>query len=181
MSGHQNGADPWNDFYQFIQGETEQCKRTLKEVTLMLEQSQAELNKLTQRSANISAQLQQVQSQIDTLPRSDIRMAYNSALDAQQRLLVMRGQIEKLQADQNNLQRYLTILEKTATFLAEGGEPSSGGHPVRGGTLMLEKLINAQEAERQRLSRQMHDGPAQALSNFIVQTEISIRLVPKKN
>ncbi len=176
MSGHQNGADPWNDFYQFIQGETEQCKRTLKEVTLMLEQSQAELNKLTQRSANISAQLQQVQSQIDTLPRSDIRMAYNSALDAQQRLLVMRGQIEKLQADQNNLQRYLTILEKTATFLAEGGEPSSGGHPVRGGTLMLEKLINAQEAERQRLSRQMHDGPAQALSNFIVQTEIASRL-----
>jgi two-component system sensor histidine kinase DegS len=37
-------------------------------------------------------------------------------------------------------------------------------------------LINAQEAERQRLSRQMHDGPAQALSNFILQTEIAMRL-----
>ena len=38
-------------------------------------------------------------------------------------------------------------------------------------------MINAQEAERQRLSRQMHDGPAQALSNFIVQTEIANRLL----
>ena len=38
-------------------------------------------------------------------------------------------------------------------------------------------VINAQEAERQRLSRQMHDGPAQALSNFIVQTEIVSRLL----
>ena len=37
-------------------------------------------------------------------------------------------------------------------------------------------LIQAQEAERQRLSRQMHDGPAQALSNFILQTEIAMRL-----
>lgn len=37
-------------------------------------------------------------------------------------------------------------------------------------------IIQAQEAERQRLSRQMHDGPAQALSNFILQTEIAMRL-----
>jgi two-component system sensor histidine kinase DegS len=40
----------------------------------------------------------------------------------------------------------------------------------------LEMVIQAQEAERQRLSQQMHDGPAQALSNFILQTEIAMRL-----
>ena len=38
-------------------------------------------------------------------------------------------------------------------------------------------IVTAQEAERQRLSRQMHDGPAQALSNFILQTEIAMRLL----
>ena len=38
-------------------------------------------------------------------------------------------------------------------------------------------IVNAQEAERQRLSRQMHDGPAQAMSNFILQTEIAMRLL----
>jgi two-component system sensor histidine kinase DegS len=41
----------------------------------------------------------------------------------------------------------------------------------------VEMLVNAQESERQRLSRQMHDGPAQALSNFILQTEIAMRLL----
>lgn len=41
----------------------------------------------------------------------------------------------------------------------------------------IEMIVNAQEAERQRLSRQMHDGPAQALSNFILQTEIATRLL----
>jgi two-component system sensor histidine kinase DegS len=37
-------------------------------------------------------------------------------------------------------------------------------------------LIQAQEAERLRLSRQMHDGPAQTLSNLILETEIAMRL-----
>ena len=37
-------------------------------------------------------------------------------------------------------------------------------------------LIQAQEAERKRLSRQMHDGPAQTLSNLILETEIAMRL-----
>jgi len=41
----------------------------------------------------------------------------------------------------------------------------------------IEMIVNAQEAERQRLSRQMHDGPAQAMSNFILQTEIAMRLL----
>jgi two-component system sensor histidine kinase DegS len=40
----------------------------------------------------------------------------------------------------------------------------------------VEMIIQAQEMERQRLSRQMHDGPAQALSNFILQTDIALRL-----
>src|SRR4030095_17214722 len=47
---------------------------------------------------------------------------------------------------------------------------------VRGPLASVEMLVNAQETERQRLSRQMHDGPAQALSNFILQTEIAMRL-----
>ena len=38
-------------------------------------------------------------------------------------------------------------------------------------------IIQAQEDERQRLSRQMHDGPAQALTNLILQAEICERFM----
>ncbi len=169
-------VNPWDEFLLDVQTELDHSKQALKEVILMLEQSKAELGKLTQRSANINAHLQSVQSQIETIPRADIKMAYNSALDAQQRLLVMRNQIEKLQNDQNNLQRFITYLERTREFLRASHEPSASAKAARGGSVTLEKLVNAQEAERKRLSRQMHDGPAQALSNFIVQAEIATRL-----
>ena len=158
-----------------IQTELEQSRKALKEVSMMLEQSQTEMSKLTQRSSAITGHLQQVQAQFDSMPRADIRTAYNAALDAQQRLLVMRGQLEKLQSDETHLQKYIQILEKTYKSISDGKFlPSSKGKSS--GSHTLEMVIKAQEAERQRLSRLMHDGPAQALSNFIVQTEIATRL-----
>jgi len=168
---------PWDEFQKEIESEHEQTQRSLREVTLMVEQSQSELGKLTQRNAAITAHLQQVQAQLDTLPRQDIRMAYTSALEAQQRLFVMRGQLDKLQNDADALQRYLTFLEKTRNFMALDMPKGKSGRGSGAGSANLEMVINAQEAERQRLSRQMHDGPAQALSNFIVQTEIANRLL----
>ncbi len=142
----------------------------------MVEQSQLEVNKLTQRNASITAHLQQVQSQFESLPRADIRMAYESALDAQQRLFVMRGQLEKLQSDQTHLSRQSALIERILNAM-DGDAPNDARSRGSSATIeTVEMMIQAQESERQRLSRQMHDGPAQALSNFILQTEIAMRL-----
>lgn len=167
----------WEDFKQQALIDHEQTRQALHEITLMLDQSKAEYEKLTQRSSNANTALQQMQSHLDSVPREDISIAYTNMLDVQQRLLVMHGQIEKLQNDQTAHSRYLKLLEKTKILLEEGYQPDSqpGGSMER--SAMLEQLIIAQESERQRLSRQMHDGPAQALSNFIVQAEIAARLL----
>lgn len=166
----------WNALKEQIRADLEQKKRDLKEISLMLEQSQIEMNKLTQRNASITAHLQQLQSQFDTMPRADIRMAYDSALDAQQRLFVMRGQVEKLQSDQNHLSEHVVLIERINNAV-EGGLIGDPAHKGDGAAAqVVEMLIQAQEGERLRLSRQMHDGPAQALSNFILQTEIAMRL-----
>ncbi|MGC8857030.1 MAG: ATP-binding protein [Anaerolineae bacterium] len=158
-----------------LQSELEETQRALREITLLIEQSQGELTKLTQRNAAITAHLQQVQKQLNTLPAQEIQMAYDSALDAQQRLFVMRGQLEKLQSDKTHLEKYKALLERMLTKEGKEGESAQSG--VKEAMAGIEMIINAQEAERQRLSRQMHDGPAQALSNFILQTEIAMRLL----
>ena len=160
---------------QLIQSEMDDTNRALKEITLMLEQSRVELVKLTQRNTSVNARIQQIQNQIGKLPPEEVRSVYDSALDAQQRLFQMRGQLEKLQSDQTHLERYKEMLGRLKGATSDG-DTAGGGKGDRGSMANVEMLVNAQEAERQRLSRQMHDGPAQALSNFILQTEIAMRL-----
>jgi two-component system sensor histidine kinase DegS len=171
----QSSENSWETFQQELKEDLDVSRRSLKEISLMLDQSQAEMSKLTQRNSVITGHLQQVQSQYETMAREDIKAAYDAALEAQQRLLVMRSQLEKLLSDQAGLQRYVETLEKFQTkVFAEGNNSPSG----RGGSgaAVLEMVVNAQEAERQRLSRQMHDGPAQTLSNFFIRTDIAYRL-----
>jgi two-component system, NarL family, sensor histidine kinase DegS len=169
-------ADVWENLKNEFQTSLEQYRRELKEIDMMLEQSQLEVNKLAQRNASITARLQQVQTQLDSLPRADIRMIYDTALDAQHRLFVMRSQVDKLQADQSHISRYVSLIEKVMQAFDSSSQNGGGRRSISATTETLEMLIQAQESERQRLSRQMHDGPAQALSNFILQTEIALRL-----
>jgi len=157
--------------------ELDETQRALREITLMMEQSQGELSKLSQRNTAITSHLQQVQKQGGAV--EEIKMAYDSALDAQQRLLVMRGQLEKLQNDKSHLEKYKLVLEQLVNKGSGGtdGTGSAASNSAKEKMTGIEMIVNAQEAERQRLSRQMHDGPAQALSNFILQTEIAMRLL----
>ena len=159
-----------------LQSELEETEKALREVTLMIEQSQGEVLKLSQRNAAITSHLQQLQNQFDQMPPQEIRNVYDSALDAQQRLFVMRGQLEKLQNEKTHLERFKSTLER-ARVATGAGSAVSAAVGSRGPLASVEMLVNAQETERQRLSRQMHDGPAQALSNFILQTEIAMRLM----
>jgi two-component system sensor histidine kinase DegS len=158
-----------------LQQELEEATKALREITLMIEQSKGEVSKLTQRNTAITTHLQQVQNQLGAMPPDEIRTAYDSALDAQQRLFVMRGQLDKLQAEKTHLERLQAVLNRAHVAPSSGGLSVSSG-AAKGTLASVEMLVNAQETERQRLSRQMHDGPAQALSNFILQTEIAMRL-----
>ena len=158
--------------------EYEQTQRELKEIDLLIQQTTAEVERLAQRNTHATNRLRQVEAALDTVPREDIQEAYMTVLDTQQRLFTMRGQLEKLQSNQRNMTRYLDLLRsilETAGHARPGYEPqvSEEGEPVQP---LVVRIIEAQERERQLLSRQMHDGPAQSLTNLILQAEICERL-----
>jgi len=166
---------PVESFIEFTRTELDKTRTGLKEIGLLIEQSQGEVDKLAQRNATITVQLHQLQAQFETVPREDIRSTYESSQDAQQRLFTMRGQLEKLQSDQVHLRRYGEYLSRTLSLL-EGGPAVEIGDQAGVVSPGIEHIIEAQEEERRKISRQIHDGPAQALSNFILQTEIALRL-----
>jgi two-component system sensor histidine kinase DegS len=169
-------ANSSDNFIDFLKEELRQTNASIKEINTTIEQSQTELNRLTQKKANVTAQLQQVQMDPENTPRQNIRDIFTSAMDAQQRLLVVRAQVDRLQEQLSGLQKYKSLLDTILDhFVGSNQLPSQAGQP-RNSLATLEMLVNTQEAERQRLSRQMHDGPAQALSNFIVQAEITSRM-----
>lgn len=160
-----------------LETELEETEKALREITLMIEQSQGEVQKLSQRNAAITTHLQQMQSQLDKMTPDEVRSIYDSALDAQQRLLVMRGQLEKLQNEKQHLERFKSTLGQALGTQGAAAVASLPAGSLKSPLASVEMLVNAQETERQRLSRQIHDGPAQALSNFILQTEIAMRLM----
>src|SRR5574339_986157 len=108
----------------------------------MIEQSQGELSKLSQRNAAITSHLQQIQNQLDKVPPQEIRGAYDSALDAQQRLLVMRGQLEKLQNERAHLERFKTTLSQARESYSRTAPPTTGGLIGRNPLASVEMLVN---------------------------------------
>src|SRR6266487_1621701 len=165
-----------NDGVGDVERELGETEKALREVTLMIEQTQGDVSLLSNCNAAITTHLTTAQKHIDKMPLQDIRNAYDSALDAQQRLFVMRGQLEKLQNEKSHLERFKSTLER-ARLTAGSVSSVASATGTKSPLASVEMLVNAQETERQRLSRQIHDGPAQALSNFILQTEIAMRLM----
>jgi len=165
-----------------VRTEYERMSARLRELQTIIDQSQAEVKRLQTRSIDINTNLKRIEESIDTVPRSDIKTIYTAALDTRTRLLTMQGQLDKVQQDRTQLDQFSQTLKHVLDMLqgisalptpAPTG-PSANGDALSGTVIV--RIVEAQEAERQRLARQMHDGPAQSLTNFILQAEICQRL-----
>ncbi|MFP4344001.1 MAG: histidine kinase [Anaerolineales bacterium] len=168
----------WEQFIESSRRNYERLQTELKEVDMLIQQTSSEVDRMVRRNARAAAKLRQIEAQFDTVPRDDIQSTYNELVESQQRLFTMRGQLEKLQSDQKNMARlgelYETILQRAAPdeeLLVS--ETEGGATPPQA---LVVRIIETQERERQRLSRQMHDGPAQSLTNLVLQAEICERL-----
>jgi two-component system, NarL family, sensor histidine kinase DegS len=83
-----------------------------------------------------------------------------------------QAELAKLDLAQRTLERTWLFLERGDVTLVtdSSGPPTSGDLEMR--------VLEAQEAERERLAQEIHDGPAQALSNAIFQVDYIERVLP---
>jgi two-component system sensor histidine kinase DegS len=166
------------NFQQFIEDtykDSEQTQNELREIDVLIKQSSAEVERLAQRHAQANNYIRQLQSNFDTIPREDIREGFEAVVNAQQRLFTMRGQLEKLQSDQRNLERLADLQRRLMKVTDTIGVLPSARPGKRGDQSNVIRVIQSEETARQSLVRKMHDGPASSLSNFILQAEICQR------
>ncbi len=161
----------------------EESKRTyteiqneLQELEVLLQQTAGEIQKFDLRTAQVTNRLRHIEANLNSYPREDIRDAYSASQASQLRLVMLRSQVEQLQVKKESLQRQSETLH---TFLDLADQipalstPGAGlDRPTVDTDSVVMRIIEAQEGERQRLARQMHDGPAQSLTNLILQAEI---------
>jgi two-component system sensor histidine kinase DegS len=119
---------------------------------------------------------------------SAVEAAEAGADDA--RLRTLRSDVERLElevgAHQSELARFELAhrsLESTWLFLERGDTslvPGTGGADSATRPHDIEmRIVEAQEAERSRLAQEIHDGPAQALSNATFQVEYIERILDR--
>ena len=172
-----NGIATFAEILEEAYKDFEQTQRDLREIDILIKQSSAEVERLAQRNAQATKYLHDLNTNFETLPREDIRQAYENLNNVQQRLFTMRGQLEKLQSDQRNLER-LAEFQRRLIELTDGELPAA---PQTKKSRRVDdqsdviRVIQTEEAARQSLVRRMHDGPASSLSNFILQAEICQR------
>jgi two-component system sensor histidine kinase DegS len=105
------------------------------------------------------------------------------AEDARQK--AMRTDVERMTGDLGKHQQELSKLElsvrsmENAWLFLERGDASLVAEVADAGlpTDLQMRIVQAQEAERSRLAQEVHDGPAQALSNAIFQVEYIERVL----
>jgi two-component system sensor histidine kinase DegS len=183
MEDKQDSRDPLRslaDLLQESKRQYTQIQNELKEIEILIEQTGTEVQKLDHRTAQVTNKLRHIESNLSGYPREDIKEAYCASQDSQLRLLMLRAQSEQLQAKKESLEhqaehlrRFLEIVDEFPGLTADrAGMVSSSTSSDK----VVTRIIEAQEGERQRLARQMHDGPAQSLTNLILQAEIVERL-----
>jgi two-component system sensor histidine kinase DegS len=172
--------------------ELESSVQSLSEITLLLSKTNSEVEKLANRELQMSNRLRDMEMHLDNYSREDIRDLYNTAHEIQLRLFMMRSQAEQLQNRHQHIKDYVEKLRLLIDLLGIQAVPPSSTPQTgtRGLTGMLAAteyldstsvltLVEAQEDERLRISREIHDGPTQSLTNLMLRAEICSRLIDR--
>ena len=150
----------------------------IRELDLLVESTQTEVNRLKAREDQAKTRVEEVRANPSNFQRDEIFGATDEHATSIGRRMTMESQLAALQGKRKLLDRTKSLITQAQTHVAESASaPAAAAVPgvVDEGKL-LQAVVDTQEAERKRIARQVHDGPAQAMANVVLQSEISERL-----
>jgi two-component system sensor histidine kinase DegS len=151
-----------------------------------------EVDKIEILEKNSRKKLLIVSRNFDQFNESDIRKAYEIANDLQVKLTLKRHEEKELikvrKSLEMRLKRSKEVVDKAEALTSKVGVALgylSGNlqgvfeqlEDIQQRQFMGMKIIKAQEEERQRVSKEIHDGPAQTMANVVLKAELCDRLL----
>ena len=173
----------------------QECKRLescLEELKVKIAKTIEEVERLEKLERKSRYKLMVISKNLKKYDEEDIRKAYDETKDLQIKVLIYRKQEEQLIAQRTDLEHQLRRMRSTlerAEYITSHVASAMNYLKIALTNLddtILEiqkkeemgiRIIMAQEEERQRVARDIHDGPAQSLSNLALKTELCEKLV----
>ncbi|WNF36623.1 histidine kinase [Bacillaceae bacterium IKA-2] len=177
---------------------TEQSRSEHAELQKELEQVQMKVASLiessdkTEHHAKFARnRLAEVSKKFEKYTDEEVRNAYEQASGYQMKLALYRQEEQQLRDRRDNIERRLTGIKDTIkraealvgqisvvlNYLTSDLQQVSD--LIKDAKEMQEfglKIIEAQEEERKRVSREIHDGPAQMMANVLLRSELVERI-----
>ena len=181
--------------YETARDEVEASKKQLEDLKFQVRQTVDRVDALEKQEQQAKQKLARVSADFKNSSEERIRQCYDEVRDVQVALAVERDKEKRLREQRDKLEirlRHLSVMLQQAEHLtlAIGSVLNYLPTQVTGVVWQIEKvqkdklvgarIIKAVEDERYRMSRELHDGPAQDLANLIFQTSICEKLVDFK-
>lgn len=172
-----------------------ECARVqndLQEIREATRQIIFQVDELTVRERHARIRLMEVSRDLERYTEEDIRAAYEQARDIQINLAVLREREAQQRTKRDELERRLRhlqgMVQRAENLMSQVGVVLNfiGGN-LKDISLKIDevqyrqqlglRIILAQEEERRRVAREIHDGPAQIMSNIVLRTELCEKLL----
>lgn len=171
--------------------EAQRLTKELAQLKLDIAEIIAQVDSQEKKDRRMRQKLMEVSRSHQKYSEKDMITAYKEAKDAQVRLQLLQNKETLLRKRRNELEGSLRQMQVTidraenlmtkvtmAVNLLQGGigEAVQTKNEEQRQEMGLQ-LIRAQDEERRRVAREIHDGPAQTLANIVLRLEISEKLL----
>ncbi len=183
------------EIFEICERARNECKEAEIELNLLktkVVKTIIEVDKLETLEKKSRQRLMVVSKNFKKFSEEDIKEAYEIANDFQVKLTLKRHEEKELIKQRKRLEMRLRrsneVVERAESLTSKVGLALgylSGNlqglfeqlEDIQQRQFMGMKIIKAQELERQRVSREIHDGPAQTMANIVLKAELCDRLI----
>ncbi|CQR72795.1 Signal transduction histidine-protein kinase/phosphatase DegS [Sporomusa ovata DSM 2662] len=180
------------DIYEAAKVEMEKVRRDVERIKTETADAIFKVDEFEKKERRSRLRLMEVSRNFRKYAEADIKAAYEDTSNVQLELAMAKLQEQNLRRQRDDLELRLKALkntvEKAESLVSQVGAVlgylgnQMGSVVTQIETLQASqifgaKIIRAQEEERRRVAREIHDGPAQAMANIVFRAEVCERLV----